>query len=212
MNFTPHPRWSLTREALERLLSRMGPDPEAAAREYETLRTRLLEFFDARHACSPETLADETLDRVARKLDEGESVRNLRAYLYGVARRVALEAEKLRAREWAASRDLRALPAREPPELVEARVDCLERCLRELPAESRELIVGYYDDTGVAPLERRRRLADQLGITYTALKTRAHRIRTRLEACLQTCLQERNSGAIQPARPSSIQGARSDEL
>jgi DNA-directed RNA polymerase specialized sigma24 family protein len=183
----------------------MGPDPEATAREYEVLRTRLLEFFDARRAGSPESLADETLDRVARKLDEGESVRNLRAYLYGVARRVALEAEKLRAREWAASRDLRAVPGRESPEPVEARVDCLERCLRELPAGSRDLIVGYYDDTGLSHLEGRRRLANQMGITYTALKTRAHRIRTRLEACLQTCLQESSPGTIQPARPGSIQ-------
>ena len=66
----------------------------------------------------------------------------------------------------------------------EKRIACLEGCLRELPAESRKLIVGYY--TG--GVEDRKRLANRLGLTYTNLKTRAHRIRNELSGCLEKCI------------------------
>jgi DNA-directed RNA polymerase specialized sigma24 family protein len=185
MTFTPHRRWTLSREALERLLRRIGPDREAAAREYDALRMRLVDFFEARQAPSSEALADEAMDRVARKLEEGATIQNLRAYLYGVARLVWLEAEKHRAQERGALRELRALHDRQPTEVLEARVQCLERCLRALPEESRKLIVAYYEGAGSSHFDRRKLLAAQLGISYTTLKTRAHRIRARLEECLR---------------------------
>ncbi len=175
----PNRRWSLTPEAFDRLLGQLGPEPESAAREYEAIRRRLIDFFDWRGVLAPEALADETLDRVARKLDEGEAVENLRAYCYGVAKRVLLEWDKRQAREAVALRDLPA-PGRGEPE-AEERVACLERGLRQLPAADRELIVEYYRGEGKAHLPGRKALADRLGITYATLKTRAHRIRTRLE-------------------------------
>jgi DNA-directed RNA polymerase specialized sigma24 family protein len=185
-------RWTLDREAFERLLQTIAPDREAAAREYGVLRARLVEFFEAREAPSAESLADEALDRLARKIEEGEPVRSPRAYLYGVARLVWLEAEKQRARERAALRELQARPPRpEPAGAVEARVHCLECCLRRLPEESRALILAYYETAGASPFERRKRLAEQLGVSYDTLKMRAHRIRARLEECLHCCLQNR---------------------
>ena len=206
MTFTPQPRWTLNREALERLLKRIGPDREAAAREYDSFRTRLVGFFEVRRARSPEALADEALDRVARKLEEGATIQNLRAYLYGVAKLVWLEAEKRRAQERAALRELRAFPDPEPPGVVEARVECLERCLRALPEESRNLIVRYYEATGSSHFDRRKLLAAQLGISYATLKTRAYRIRVRLEECLQACLQAPDPGTVARARPRSTEG------
>lgn len=185
-------RWSLTREAFDGLLQQLGSEPEAAAREYEALRARLIAFFDWRGAEAPEALADEALDRLARKLGQHEAIENVRAYLFGVARNVWLEAEKHRARARLAF-EAGPRPAwREDDGAGEARIAHLERCLRELPDEARDLIVRYYRGAGKAHLVERKLLAERLGITYATLKTRAHRIRARLEHCLGARLAGRD--------------------
>jgi DNA-directed RNA polymerase specialized sigma24 family protein len=183
------PPWVLTGPAFARLLQRLGSEPEAAAREYDAVRHRLVGFFERRGVPSPEALADETIDRVARRLDEGEAIEHLNAYFYGVARRVVLEWRKRWARERAAER---AYP-RAGPEAAsaesESRIACLECCLRALPDESRALLIAYYRGRG----EERKRLAESHGITYTSLKTRACRLRVRLEVCLRDCLEGRRA-------------------
>ena len=187
MNATPSPKWSLDRDAFERLLSALGSDREAASREYEALRRRLIHFFDWRGARAPDVLADQTLDRLARKLEEGEAVANIDAYVRAIARFVLQEWVRQSMREQTA---LEAL-ARMPPVAVAPSADvdtpCLQRCVAELPEESRVLIVAYYEGEGQVHLRERKVLADRLGLTYAALKKRAHRIRNRLEACIAAC-------------------------
>jgi DNA-directed RNA polymerase specialized sigma24 family protein len=56
------------------------------------VRGRLVRFFEWRGAQVPEDLADETLERVARKLAVGTPIDDLRKYIFGVARFVAREA------------------------------------------------------------------------------------------------------------------------
>lgn len=203
-------RWRLTQEAFERLLGQLGSDAESAAREYETIRRRLIDLFDWRGVVAPEALADETLDRVARKLDEGERVEHLRAYCYGVARRVVLEWEKRRAREAVALRELSRRGPHEPATDAEARVAALESCLRQMPAGDRELIVEYYRGEGKAHLPDRRALAARLGVTYVTLKTRAHRIRARLEAALRGGSESEigvtNEGREPPSDEGGVEG------
>ena len=180
-------RWSLTREALARLLERLGPDAETAGRAYESLRVRLVDYFDWKGAYRPEVAADETLDRIARRLADGEAIERVEAYAHGVARLVLLEHLRLQLREQRATAAA-ALDASHPEHDEEARVECLTRCLQELPAEERSLIVAYYEGAGRSHLEGRKALATRLGIIYATLKTRTHRLRVRLEACLRHCL------------------------
>jgi DNA-directed RNA polymerase specialized sigma24 family protein len=179
--------WSLTQDALERLLERLGADPEAAGREYEGLRARLVDFFDWKGAHRPEVAADETLDRAARRLEEGQAVQKIGAYVHGIAKLVLLEHLRIDVREQrAAAGAARELTAPCDPG-AEARSACLARCLQALPEEGRELIVAYYEGEGRSHLQSRRDLARRLGITYATLKTRAHRLRLRLEACMREC-------------------------
>ena len=63
----------------ERLLFRLDPDVDRAALEYEQLRRTLVKFFDWRGGWPPDECADETLDRLARKLEE-VVVDNIRQY------------------------------------------------------------------------------------------------------------------------------------
>src|SRR5260221_13983234 len=83
MAITQGPLSDLTRQAFERLLQRLGPDREAAAREDETIHRRLVELFDGRGVAPPEVLADGTLGRVARGVDEGGTGEHPGAYFYG---------------------------------------------------------------------------------------------------------------------------------
>jgi len=181
-------RWSLTRPAFHRLLQRLSADPERGAREYDVVHHKLIGFFERRGVDPSEGLADETIDRVARRLDEGQIIEHLDAYFYGVARRVMLEWRKRRVQERAAERAFSLLGPATAPELRELRVACLERCLRRLPRDSRILIMDYYRGR----MEERKRLAATLGISYTNLRTRARRLRLRLEECLRECLEARS--------------------
>jgi RNA polymerase sigma factor (sigma-70 family) len=186
----------LNRQALEALLRRLGPSPESAAKEYETIRRKLTLFFEMRCTSSPEGLADETIDRVARKLDDGEPVDNVRAYFYGVARRVFLEWNRRETRERAAVEAQRQLSAPDvPSELNEARIDCLKSCLLSLPEESRQLILSYYDVGRRPSEETRKALAERLGLTYGNLKIKAYRIREQLAECLRVCLHAQEGKA-----------------
>jgi len=186
----PDRRWSLTRKALERLLQRLGSEPNAAAREYEFLRGRLTTFFSSRRVDFPESLADETLDRVARRLEAGEVIEHVRAYVHGVAHRVALEWGRRQARvHRSLQTHLTSLGAVEPSDATEARAACLETCLSRLPPESRRLLQSYYDSGGLSYAGRRKLLAQRLGISCTSLKVRVHRVRVALHSCLEDCLR-----------------------
>jgi hypothetical protein len=60
--------WTLTEEAFAKFLAQLDPDTERAGERYETLRLTLVKFFDWRGAHFPEECADETFNRVARKI------------------------------------------------------------------------------------------------------------------------------------------------
>jgi DNA-directed RNA polymerase specialized sigma24 family protein len=177
-------RWSLTGPALDRLLRRLSEESDVDIRCYELVRLKLVGFFERRGFPGPDALADEVIDRVARRLEEGERVEHLKAYFYGVAKRVAMECARRPYVERAATERQRPLLDAETPEVRESRAACLERCLQGLPADSRRLIMGYYR----CSRGERERLAESLHLSYACLKTRAHRIRNVLARCVRECL------------------------
>ncbi len=181
----PGGRWSLTQEAFDSLLAWLDSDRERAGRRYEEIRRRLIKIFACRGCHEPEDLADETINRVAKKVAEisptyeGDPA----LYFYGVANKVHLEFVKKRP----------ARPAPPPPPPAgefEREHDCLERCMELLPPRNRELVLQYYREEKGAKIEHRQALADQLGIALNALRIRAHRIRMTLRRCVDACLAE----------------------
>src|ERR1043166_9720615 len=81
---------SVTAVSFTRLLERLHPDRDQAAAEYEPLRRALVKFFDWRGVWPADECADDTLDRLARKL-EGTHVEDVQKYVRGIARLVLLE-------------------------------------------------------------------------------------------------------------------------
>jgi DNA-directed RNA polymerase specialized sigma24 family protein len=184
------PRWSISAGTFERFLAGLDPDREKAAERYEQMRQRLVVFFSVRDVSGPEDQADVTLDRVCRRMDEGEPIQDVAAYVLGVARRIELESRRRSRQERRLSWLLRtAAPAdRDAAAASEHALRCVDACLEKLPAEDRELLLRYYRDDKRAKIEDRRRLAEGLGLSPGALRLRAFRIRGRLEPCVRECL------------------------
>ena len=187
----------LTDKTFAGLLDRLDPDRARAGEKYEDLRRTLVHFFEWRGAPFPEDHADETFDRVARRLAEGVDVKNPRGYCYTVARLILLET--LKGRD---SRRVR-IEHTEPNTVAadatceaaekEARLACLDDCLRGLPAQSRELIIEYYRDDTRGRIDRRRALAERLRLRGEALANRAQRLRDKLEQCVNACLSKKRA-------------------
>jgi RNA polymerase sigma factor (sigma-70 family) len=188
----PKSQWSLSGEALARFLARLDSDIDRAGEKYESLRLMLIKFFDWRGAHFPEECADETFNRVIRRIDEGETIRDIPTYCYGVARLIFLESLKSPENRMAGLEELSpaALVAPDLEERDERR-ECFERCLNELPLESRQLILQYYSDEKREKINRRLTLARRLGIPLNALRSRAQRIRNKLEECINSCLRKK---------------------
>lgn len=182
--------WVMTQEAFDRLLASLDADREQAGQKYVRLRLKLVKYFEWHRAAFPDREADVTLNRVARRIEEGQAVHSLNAYCYGVARLVFAEALRAqqKEREVFECEPTADAPEEEPDSDAELRSQCLDRCLRALPDESRDLILEYYEGEKGGKVEGRKRLAERLGIPLNALRIRAHRIRMSLEACVRECV------------------------
>jgi DNA-directed RNA polymerase specialized sigma24 family protein len=184
--FPSYRRSTLTQTAFDCLLASLDADREQAGEKYERIRQKLVTFFQCRGTPGPDDEADETISRVARRLEEGEHVEHLPAYFYGVARVVLLECDRRERREMRA----RVAAAEHRPEGTDddPRLPCLERCLAGLPTGSRELLTSYYAADHAARIRQRQELAHRHGIPMNALRIRVHRLRVALEACVGRCL------------------------
>ncbi len=174
----------LTGEGLEALLAALDADRSAAADKYELIRRKLMHYFSWERFPAPEDHADEVINRVARRLSQGEAIRDAGAYFLGVARRVALELRKAPTE----SGDVDILAARAAPPPDDA-ADCLDGCLERLPEEQRRLILDYYSASGGDKIRNRQRMARERGLNLNALRNRALRLRERLESCVGDCLE-----------------------
>ena len=178
----------LSREALERLLALLDPDPAKAARRFQQLRRQLTRLFEWRGAGFPEDLADETISRVARKLAQGVEIRSDDPFRYfcGVAHLVFKEVLRERQRERQLLDPASWTPHTEPDEEPDdERMEALQECLDRLPPSSRDLILDYHEGERRGRIDNRRAIAERLDIPLNALRIRVHRIRTRLERCVR---------------------------
>jgi len=168
--------------AFDRLLSALDSDRERAGAAYEHLRERTAGLLRWWGAADADELADLTLDRVARKLDEGASIveGSFGAYVRGVARMIFYEARRRPHLHLGDAPHLAPPPSSDPDLL-----GCLESCLDALDPGDRSLVLRYYGDGKLS--EVRRQLGEELGVSMTALRVRAHRLRVQLERCVLAC-------------------------
>lgn len=190
-------------KAFHRLLEWLDDGRDSQGERYVEIRDRLVTYFSRRNCPAPDELADETLSRVTRRLHEQGTIDDIvpARYCYIVAKFVMLESLRLREREAAASTDFQATTTGPPLAIDDARadrerrMDCLDECLGALTATDRQLILDYYRTDTASTKAQRKELADRLGLTANSLAIRAWRLRHRLEGCVQTCAERRQTNA-----------------
>ncbi len=185
------PRWELEARAFDTLLSRLSGDPFAASHRYERLRHRLILFFSSRVSVAPEDLADQVIDRLARRLDAGEPVASVEAYSLGIARHVVQEQRLLAVREvrpdGAALENISAPnhTSYEDAADQDRMLTAMERCLARLNPGDAELLSRYYLEEGESKIEARRRLAEERNLTPAALRKRVYQTCCTLRDCIR---------------------------
>lgn len=174
----------MNQESFDRFLAWLHADRDQAGEKYEVVRRGLVQFFERRGCIEAAELADQTIERVSRKLSEiagtytGEQAR----YCYRVAHFIHMEYLR---------RPHPVPPAYDPKDsiLQEKKDLCRRRCLEKLPADDKELITRYYHPEHEGKAEHRRQLAELYQLTGNALTVRAYRVRSSLNRCLDECLR-----------------------
>lgn len=181
---------ALTPENFNCLLGALGPERDSAGERYESLRRRLLIFFAARGAAPADVLADEALDRTARRVAEGVMPSpSIESFVLGIARNLVRE-------QWKQPRAMEVDWARmaAPSSVMEdPRAECLDECLRSLAPQSRQWVERFYSHQGAEKIRAREALAAEIGIDANALRVRLHRVRAKLAQCVSACLRRNES-------------------
>src|ERR1700761_4905006 len=123
-------------EEFNALLTWLGSEREEAGRKYEHIRQSLVKFFIWHGRGEAEDLADETINRVARKVQKVAPgyVGDPALYFHGVAKKVLMEARKVRRAQplHPTQAEPDAMKEKEAREESERRFECMERCLNKL--------------------------------------------------------------------------------
>ena len=172
------------------LLARLDPDPVKAWEAHEDLRKKLIAYFEHNHFPDPDELAEEALDRIAKRPDV-QSLQNIVEFAFGVARN--LRKESLRKASQRAevpdmeliedtSRGNGSLEDAVINRLSEARkLQCFQKSMQNLSAEERAMVRRYYPAENGDLEAQRLNLAADLGISVGTLRTRMARIKERLQ-------------------------------
>ena len=181
----------LTAQQFDALLLTFAPDRDAAGVKYVELRSRLVTVFTYRGCANPEELADEAMDRVARKLLESPPAGgDPRALVFGVAWNVARESFHRAPAvplpdDWDQPDPHGPFQADDGPDRGQK---CLERCLGRLQEGDRVLVLTYFEREKRAKIAHRLGIARQLGISANALRLKIHRITQQLRLCVSGCM------------------------
>jgi DNA-directed RNA polymerase specialized sigma24 family protein len=192
---------TITQDSFDALLEWLDPDRDKAGQLYETIHAGLIRLFVSKGLADAEHWADETMDRVIKRLPEirAEYVGPPVRYFIGVARNVVREAR--RPKEVTTDQPLECVSLKEVDSELAI---CLSKCLKSLAREKLELIYDYHVYNGHQKIESHREMAAELAISVGALRTRAHHLRAALEECVSQCMEER--GNKSPSRSHNNKG------
>jgi RNA polymerase sigma factor (sigma-70 family) len=188
VNTTPN---SISQQQFDELLAWLDPDRDKAGHKYESIRKRLIKMFVSRGVQVSEDLADRTFNRVIQKLPviRDTFVGDPAHYFYSVAIHILHE---FRREQYHPA--VHPPPPAPPDEEHEENVECLQTCIQELPALDRDLVLTYYQEEKHAKIDNRKKLAESLGLSMTALRIRACRIRAGLKECMECRRREKSGG------------------
>jgi DNA-directed RNA polymerase specialized sigma24 family protein len=176
----------------DRFYKWLNPDPDLAASEYRGIRLNLISVFKSKSCHDPEGLADQTIERVVQTLPKyGDALPdNPLRYCFGVARYIHMEYR--RSNEVTKNGGDPSGLSQHPYDPAESEEDetldsCLHTCLQKLDKEKRELFLRYYLVSPEVKSDLHQKMADEMGITLTALRLQILRIKEKLRSCINEC-------------------------
>jgi RNA polymerase sigma factor (sigma-70 family) len=172
----------------ESLLAWLSNDREVAGDLYEKIRQGLMRLFYFKGCRNAEDLADETINRVTKKLttlDLSKEIKPITIF-YGFAKNIVLEEFKKEKREGLLDENIIATTQTDK----EVNFRCLDSCLLELTPSERDLVTRYYSRDKSEKYEQRRELAKEFGINIEIMYVKLHRIRKKLRTCIENCLEK----------------------
>lgn len=162
-------------------------------------RGKLIAFFLAKRCgdrgADAADLAGESIKRVLERVRAGEEIDNVAAYCLGVARMVWLETR--RAQRMEQIDNSVGIVERASGPSANPWFDCLEACLRDLPAPERNLLRAFYWDHRTSV-----EISSALTISPAAVLIRIHRIRRKLRKRIERRMER--IGVIRGACRSNI--------
>ncbi|HMS39438.1 MAG TPA: hypothetical protein PKE69_04375 [Pyrinomonadaceae bacterium] len=185
---------NLSKTDFEQFLQTLDSDEDAAAEKYLRLRLSLESFFEWRDCENTEELTDIVFDRVTKKIVEGETVENIEAFCISIAKFVVLEHKRksLRNAELDEVSDTENFAENfEAEDLKRRNLECLRKCLAQLPEKKRKLLVDYYDTEESTMISKRKSLAEKLELNLNSLRIRISRLREKLERCTKDCCERK---------------------
>lgn len=187
----------LQSEDLETLLGWLSEDREQAGTEYIKIRDGLIRFFRYKGCSDSQTLADETINRVAEKvpsLVESQTAKKISIF-YGFAVNVFREYLRIEKRQNEKLNRLSIEQKRFAENYSDddagSRVECLNECLGKLSPEEKEIFLAYYGQGKEKKSAARRKLAGRLGCEMNTLQVRIFRLRGVLSKCIENCMKKK---------------------
>ena len=179
-------RWELTQETFEVLLRSLHLEEEAAVERYRRLHGRLVLFFMRHRSYHPEDLADQVVNRLARKLSEGLSIENIEAFALGMARLVVREeqARSLRERNCYLELCRNESVAQRTSNERENSYQSMENQLATLPVSQKSMLERYHEGEGIRRIRERQKLAEEMGLSIGTLRKRVFDLQAMLRVKL----------------------------
>jgi hypothetical protein len=174
----------------DKLLEKLSVNGNKPEVYYDSLHRKLENYFRLKGVNQPDAAADESLDRLARLIeDKHDTIEQIERLSYKIAGFVYHEFHRAEMYEERATDGYRqTLLAFEPEGEAEKekRLEIQERCLLKLPEDERRLLHDYYKEgTGKFRDQWREQLAKSQNQSKGWLRVKVLRIRTKLEKLLE---------------------------
>jgi DNA-directed RNA polymerase specialized sigma24 family protein len=192
---SPKQRWVLNPESFDGLLLWLDHDRERAGERYESIRSRLIKRFRRLGCSEAEELANQTMDRVAKKLPKivANYVGEREPYFFATAYNVYREYLRKPVVMSLTNVDFAHPTLSSAQEVFEKELldFCLRHCIEKLHPNSREMIREYYGGEKQHKIRLRKQMAERFGIKLANLRLRAQRVRTDLKKCILDCMERK---------------------
>lgn len=175
-------------EVFARFLNYLDSDPSRAQDQYKNIHQKVANFAEFSGAADGTQVADEALDRCARRLDEGVNVPRpkFEGYARTTAKNICQEQRRADQRTKTAFLTIFANQSDAANKDATGIYRLMKECFKKLLPTEQELLKDYCRIAQASDrVQKRKELATLLELTEVALRLAIWRLRQRLERCLR---------------------------